>query len=905
MKKQMMLACAVALAAGMAGAAKPYPYGHFDLGVGKYSTGWEWGGGEVLDTARYDWALVQFTNEPVSMKTPERINQALALNPKLKIMVRLWPKPGFVRKTKNPNKQRTYIGFLDYLYYPEAKEAFLKEALAHLHLITDNVTHPENVYGCTLFEELPHQFGYDVGILSKTTPEGADIAYFKEYFGDRYKAETGKEMTEWNRDLRIWWGKKFAEALRDVAHEIKKDSPKIHVFVWFMSHFRLLDWLEPGEDVHTPKVIPCYWKDIICPDGADGFFAYNNNAYWAERYQKLAKDNHWPYFSQLSHPGQMRIASWDECVKIAKADLPENLGYFYYGPDFTYGHWNDDPDVRPDEVSSLSGLFPRMRRYLAKADVGMDIVRRNLAPQVVLSHELGDIALKNFGMATAVVTNRRTEEWFATAEEATLRNVKVALSVPKEFSVPQNVSAGECVTIPVLKPGETKTVMWWVRRDRETAKDAKLPVSVTAEAEGVAPVTVSAVEPVSNPVPYTSFDVKRSGDAFVYVNWGLPWSKRMPEVTLECRSAMMQNPRIRVDTHQITYQGILKPGEKLVIRSALVADLVQGRKHTDVSGRLLGEELGVGKGVTKIEYFDDYPTGGSMKARLSIRFPDLMEYDPELRDRCWMWGHDSGVYDGTNNVYNIPVSPTISMCDAIRYMGIPNVCAVRWFPATKDRRYLEDFRKAKRFSWVACGDSRWATKYELAQGCLDAMREYPNMTGMDYDDFFQGGTNVLQECSEGKIEAEAACFTLKEMEDYREKLAKLGRAKRPETRLVLYAKQLKPSIRPALERVDTILFWTWDGKDLTSLEKNIAKLREIAPTQKILLGIYMWDFGGRKPIEMTYMRHQLNVAQKLFRNGTIEGLIFHCTPLVNKNLEAVEYCKSWLEQHGHETQQKK
>ena len=905
--KTSLILVAGGLLALMAGAAEPLAYKHFDLGVGKYSTGWEWGGGEVLDTARYDWALVQFTNEPVGPKTPARINQALALNPKLKIMVRLWPKPGFVRQTKNPKKLRTYIGFLDYLYYPEAKEAFLKEALAHLHLITDNITHPENVYGCTLFEELPHQFGYDVGILSKTTPEGADIRYFQEFFGDKYKAETGKEMTEWNRDLRIWWGKKFAEALRDVAHEIKKDSPKVRVFVWFMSHFRLLDWLEPGEDVHTPKVIPCYWKDIICPEGADGFFAYNNNAYWAERYQKLARDNHWPYFSQLSHPGQMRIASWDECVKIANADLPENLGYFYYGPDFTYGHWNDDPDVRPEDVSSLSGLFPRMRRYLAKANVGMDLVRRQLAPQVVLSHELGPIGLKNFGMATAVVTNRRTEEWFASAEEATLRNVKVTLSVPDGFSVPQNVSAGECVTIPVLKPGETKTVMWWVRRDKETAKDAKLPVSVTAEAEGVAPVTVAAEEQVSNPVPYASFDAKRSGESFVYVNWGLPWSKRMPELTLECLpsgGAMLQNPRVRVDTRQITYQGVLKPGEKVVIRSALVADLVQGRKFTDVSDRIVGEELRIGKGVTKIEFFDDYPAGGSAKARISVRFPDLMEYDPELRDRCWMWGHDSGVYDGTNNVYNIPLSPNVSMCDAIRYMGIPNVCAVRWFPPTKDRAYLEDFRKAKRFSWVACGDSRWATKYELAQGCLDAMRQCPNMTGMDYDDFFQGGTNVVQECSDGTVAAEAACFTLKEMEGYRDKLAALGRAKRPETRLVLYAGGIKPSIKPALERVDTILFWTWNGKDLAGLEKNIAKLRELAPTQKILLGIYMWDFGGRKPIEMTYMRHQLNVALKLFRNGTIEGLIFHCTPLVNKNLEAVEYCRSWLEQHGHETRRK-
>lgn len=286
---------------------------------------------------------------------------------------------------------------------------------------------------------------------------------------------------------------------------------------------------------------------------------------------------------------------------------------------------------------------------------------------------------------------------------------------------------------------------------------------------------------------------------------------------------------------------------------------------------------------------------------LPDRHFDCLAYKPELIDRCWMWGHDSGVYDGTNNVYNIPVSEPISMCDAIAYMGIPNVCVVRWFPPTKDREYLADFRKAKRFSWVACGDSRWATKYDLAGGCIATMHDCPNMVGMDYDDFFQGGTNVTQECSDGTVEAEAACFTLKEMEGYRDKLAALGRAKRPETRLVLYADGIKPSIKPALDRVDTILFWTWNGKDLGGLEKNVSRLRELAPAKPILLGIYMWDFGGRKPIEMTYMRHQLDVALKLFRAGEIEGLIFHCTPLVNKNLEAVEYCRSWLAQHGHET----
>ena len=82
---------------------------------------------------------------------------------------------------------------------------------------------------------------------------------------------------------------------------------------------------------------------------------------------------------------------------------------------------------------------------------------------------------------------------------------------------------------------------------------------------------------------------------------------------------------------------------------------------------------------------------------------DLTQYEDTLRDHCWMWGHDSGYYDGTgpSSVYNIPLSEPITMPDACAYMGIPNVCAVTWDPPSDD--YLVPFRKMKRVSWVVSG----------------------------------------------------------------------------------------------------------------------------------------------------------------------------------------------------------
>ena len=64
------------------------------------------------------------------------------------------------------------------------------------------------------------------------------------------------------------------------------------------------------------------------------------------------------------------------------------------------------------------------------------------------------------------------------------------------------------------------------------------------------------------------------------------------------------------------------------------------------------------------------------------------------------------------------------------------------------------------------------------------------------------------------------------------------------------------------------------------------------------LGQYMWDFGGKREMPVELMSNQLMASERLPKSRQISGLIFHCTPLVNKNLEAVEICRKWLEANG-------
>ena len=278
-------------------------------------------------------------------------------------------------------------------------------------------------------------------------------------------------------------------------------------------------------------------------------------------------------------------------------------------------------------------------------------------------------------------------------------------------------------------------------------------------------------------------------------------------------------------------------------------------------------------------------------------------YAAKFADRHWMWGHDSGQYDGPNGVYNIPLSPKITMAEAIRYMNIPNVCVIR--PGHPDAEYRSQFRDVKRIAWtIAMGshDSYVSQKNYV----FSLFNEMPNLTGVYLDDFFRGGEDLMVQTEAGEIATCPALLTYDEIRALHEELK--PQADRPnavDLAIVLYSHQLRPSIVPMLNQAEVTSFWTWTGKDVMKLRENFRTFREMNPTKRTLLGLYMWDFGGRQPIDLEFMKYQLDFALELFRKGEIEGTIFHCTPLCNKGLEAVEYSKKWIEETKDETPNQK
>ena len=179
-----------------------------------------------------------------------------------------------------------------------------------------------------------------------------------------------------------------------------------------------------------------------------------------------------------------------------------------------------------------------------------------------------------------------------------------------------------------------------------------------------------------------------------------------------------------------------------------------------------------------------------------------LPYDRTLRDRMWMWGHDAR---SLKNSYGLGSrGGDIMPGEAIKYMGIPNVCMVRFTgtPLPPFDDYVKQFARAKRLTWsFVDGDGRHTTQQKKLQA-LDLAAKLPNFVGLDMDDFFLGNAVPKTDGAEAP-----AHLSVEQVEQIHEELVVQGR--RLDLSIVLYSNQLHPAIKRHLDIVDVVYFWTW------------------------------------------------------------------------------------------------
>ncbi len=252
-----------------------------------------------------------------------------------------------------------------------------------------------------------------------------------------------------------------------------------------------------------------------------------------------------------------------------------------------------------------------------------------------------------------------------------------------------------------------------------------------------------------------------------------------------------------------------------------------------------------------------------------------------------MWGHHRDSLKslkGGREQYNLPYDTRIDMAAACKEMGIPGCFVVRWLnlPAKAELpEYMEQFRNTKRvgFSITDSAAESFDEKVRLGFEYADKM---PNLTSLVMDDFWSGASKGADVRKIARVREGTSARNMK-----------LG--------VVLYSDQngVKGEFKDVLDLCDEITFWFWHGKNVGTIETQVAKLKELVGEEKpILLGQYMYDFGGKKPMSGADMERQLAATSRLLSQKAIDGVIFHCTPLVDMNLDAVKVSRAWIRENA-------
>jgi len=241
-----------------------------------------------------------------------------------------------------------------------------------------------------------------------------------------------------------------------------------------------------------------------------------------------------------------------------------------------------------------------------------------------------------------------------------------------------------------------------------------------------------------------------------------------------------------------------------------------------------------------------------------------------LKSKIWAWAH---TVDGHFGSYTIDVHSTATPMQGAELFHAANVLMV--MPPSEEEAAAVAGLDNVIWSITAKENFDFSETLDAVKALA---RKYPNIKGVIIDDL------TSQEISKGMTP---------------EDLAKVrDQVKSGDVPLdlwgVLYTMNFSiPRIEEYMALLDGVTFWTWDSKDLVNLEKDFTKAEEIVNGKPMMLGVYIYDFGGIQEMPMEPMKYQCEIALRWLQEGRVPGIIMLATCNSDLPYEAVKYANEW------------
>jgi hypothetical protein len=301
----------------------------------------------------------------------------------------------------------------------------------------------------------------------------------------------------------------------------------------------------------------------------------------------------------------------------------------------------------------------------------------------------------------------------------------------------------------------------------------------------------------------------------------------------------------------------------------------------------------VGKAIRPLTRRDILKLGtGASLFLTQLRAQNVVNGQETVRDRLWMYGQEPGQQTGQ---YNLPGKSSMTEAEAAFYMSIPNLLFGNFAKGTDTlsqfRQLAIPCRPFKRVVWSIVDSG--STDYHKRDLVLQLASETPNITGVIMDDFFARGFG-----QPGYLETPKDKIGVLSVEELQELQRRLKTGKKVDLWVVIYDHDLDRQVQDHLRLCDVVTLWTWRAADLRQLPSTLAKLEKLAPKARKMLGCFMYDFGDKKPMPISEMKFQCELALDWIRQGRIAGMILDESSICDLGLDAVEWTREWIRQVG-------
>ena len=113
---------------------------------------------------------------------------------------------------------------------------------------------------------------------------------------------------------------------------------------------------------------------------------------------------------------------------------------------------------------------------------------------------------------------------------------------------------------------------------------------------------------------------------------------------------------------------------------------------------------------------------------------------------------------------------------------------------------------------------------------------------------------------------------------------------------VVYTMNMRqPGMDAIIKTLDVVNLWVWNARDLVDLDKHVAFIEQLVPEKPIVLGLYLFNYGGGGRITPNLLESQCQTALNLAQTGRIGGMVFLT---ITNDTETLQWTANWIQEVG-------